>query len=246
MEKTPDQAVMEEELPENNILEHIEALRFTLFKALGVYVFFCIPLWFFAPYLIKKLLAFASPPGFKLHYFTLMEPFFTQLELTAVGALLLAFPFILHFLWKFVAPALYPDEREKLRGPLAASLLLAYGGAAFAVFCVIPAIIRFSVSFSMENLQPVIGVHSFISLLLMLILASSVIFQFPLILHILLRLGLVTPEFLAEKRPIFVVVLFICAAVFTPPDPASQLMLALPAWGFFELAILWHRRKKSS
>lgn len=236
---------MDEGLSESNILDHIEALRFTLFKALGVYLFFCVPLWIFAPYLIKKLLAFAAPSSFKLHYFTLMEPFFTQLEFTAAGALLLSFPFILHFLWKFVAPALYPEEREKMKGPLLCSLFLAYGGAAFAVFCVIPAVIRFSMSFSMENLQPVIGIHSFISLLLMMILASSVIFQFPLILHILLRLGLVTPEFLAEKRPIIVVVLFICAAVFTPPDPASQLMLALPAWAFFELTILWHKRKKS-
>lgn len=223
------------------LLDHLEALRHTFLRMAGVFIFCCIPGWIFAPELLENLLDHAAPAGFKLNYFSVMEPFFVRLELTLVISLLVSFPFCIAFLWHFIAPALHPKEHKSLLPALLISLLLGYAGAAVALFFMIPAVISFSLSFASAEIQPVIGIGSFTSLLLGMILAGAAMFQFPLLIYAALVCGIVSLPAISRKRPVVIVVILVLSAILTPPDVASQLLMAIPAWLLFELTLIFYK-----
>lgn len=228
-------------------LEHLEALRSVLLKILLLFVIACVPGWYFSDPLLKLLLKYAAPEGFALHYFTLMEPFLTRLKIMLMLALCAALPGALWWIWGFITPALTPGERRALRTPAFSILLLAALGAAVSILFIVPALVRFSLSFAGPEMQPVIGIGDFVSLILMVILAGMLLFQLPMVLLGLLTLGVVDLETVRKKRPYVIVVIFILAAVFSPPDVFSQLLLAVPSWILFELSLIFYsaRQRKS-
>lgn len=231
--------------PDNaGFLEHLEALRSVLLKILLLFVLGCIPGWYFSEILLKLLLEYAAPEGFALHYFTLMEPFLTRLKMMLMLSLCITLPGALWWIWGFIAPALTVSERRALRVPMLAILLLAALGAAVTIMFIIPALVRFSLSFAGPEMQPVIGIGDFVSLILMVILAGMLLFQLPMVLLGLLTLGVVQLETVRKKRPMVIVVIFILAAVFSPPDVFSQLLLAVPTWLLFELSLLFYSMRK--
>ena len=235
MSKSINEKILEED---PSFLAHLDALRSVLLRIAAVYFLLCLPCWFSAPYALKKLLDYAAPKGFELHYFTLMEPFFVQLKITLVLALFFALPYVVYKVWQFIAPALHAEEKKKIFLPVCSVFFLALFGMFVALFFIIPAMVRFSLSFAGESLRAVLGIGDFITLLLTVILASMILFQFPVILYILLSTGILKLSSIRKKRSHAVVVIFIFAAVFSPPDVASQLLLAVPAWLLFELSIL--------
>ena len=244
MEKNMGKSINEKILEEDpSFLAHLDALRSVLLRIAAVYFLLCLPCWFLAPPVLKHLLDYAAPEGFKLHYFTLMEPFFVQLKLTLLLALFFALPYMVYKIWQFIAPALHADEKKKVILPVCSVFFLALLGTAVALFFIIPAMVRFSLSFAGDSLQAVLGIGDFINLLLAVILASMVLFQFPVVLYILLSIGFLDLATIRKKRSHAVVAIFILAAIFSPPDVASQLLLAIPAWGLFEISILLFARK---
>lgn len=225
----------------SGILTHIAALRRCVLHMAAAYFLCCIGSWIAAPYLLKYLLRYAAPPGFTLHYFGLMEPFFVRLELTLVTALLLSFPFSLAKVWEFITPALQEKERHALLPVVLVSTLLGYGGVAVALFFMVPAVVNFSLSFTTPEVMPMIGISQFVSLLMAMVLGGGIIFQFPLLTYALLAAGVTTPQSMGKKRPYIVVLILIVAAILTPPDVASQLLMAIPAWLLFEATLLLYR-----
>ena len=233
--------------PDNaGFLEHLEALRSVLLKTLLLFVLGCIPGWYFSETLLKLLLDYAAPEGFTLHYFTLMEPFLTRLKIMLMFSLCITLPGSLWWIWGFISPALTVSERRALRMPVLAILLLAALGAVVAILFIIPALVRFSLSFAGPEMQPVIGIGDFVSLILMVILAGMLLFQLPMVLLGLLTLGIVDFETVRKKRPLVIVVIFFLAAVFSPPDIFSQLLLAIPTWLLFELSLLFYAWKRKN
>ena len=230
--------------PKNDVLEHIDALRAMLLKIIATYVLCCIPAWFLASPLLDYLLEHAVPGGFTIHYFTLLEPFFVMVKLTLTLAAMMSFPFTLFFLWQFVAPALHENEKRFILPLATSSFLFAYGGAAAAYFLLMPCVIAFSNSFSGPNMDPVIGVDSFVSMLLVLVIAGTLISQFPLVLFSLLSLGIIDVKSMRRKRPFVIIGIFILAAFMTPPDAISQIAVAIPCCIFYELSILLFSRYK--
>lgn len=228
-------------------LEHLEALRWVLLKILLAFVIGCLPGWYFSDLLLKELLHYAAPEGFALHYFTLLEPFMTRVKIMLMLSLCATMPFTLWWLWGFIAPALTVKERRALRLPVIAILLLALLGAAVSLLLIVPALVRFSLSFAGPEMQPVIGIGDFVSLILMVVLAGMLLFQLPMVLLALLTLGIVDIGSIRRKRPFIIVIIFILAAVFSPPDIFSQLMLAIPTWLLFESSLLFFsmRQKKT-
>ena len=227
-------------------LGHLESLRFVILKILFAYALLFIPAWIFSAPLIDSLLEFAAPSGFKLHYFSLMEPFFIRLKMSAVLDLFASLPFALYFIWSFISPGLYEAERRILRLPFILSVFLALAGIAFALFFLLPAVVGFSLSFSGPRMDPVIGIDSFVSMALLLVLACSVMFQFPLILFGLMTANVIQPETLTKQRPFVIVLILVVSAFLTPPDVISQIMLALPAWLLFELSIFLFRIRRKN
>ncbi len=222
----------------NGVLEHLEALRRMFFKIFAVFAILCIPGWIYSGQMVDALLKFAAPEGFKLHYFSLMEPFFVRLEVMMVAAGAVSFPFTLMFVWEFVRPALKRDEVGKLAIPVFLIVVLAFLGGAVALFGMIPAVMEFSLSLAGAEFTPVIGIANFVSLVLGMVIAGMMVFQFPLIVYALLTLGVVSLDAMRRKRRWIIIIILIVAGFFTPPDVASQVLMALPCYLLFETA-LW-------
>ncbi|MBO7147203.1 MAG: twin-arginine translocase subunit TatC [Lentisphaeria bacterium] len=233
------------EQSDSSFLDHLEALRNVLLKIAGLFLLLCIPAWYFSGDVLQLLLNYAAPPGFKLHYFTVMEPFMTQLKISLILALTASLPLSLWWLWKFIAPGLTEEEQQKLRYPFFMILFLALAGAAVTIFFIIPALIRFSLSFAGDTIAPVIGIGDFVSMILVVILAGMAMFQFPLVLLGLLTTGILQIETVKQKRPHIVVTIFILAAIFSPPDVFSQLLLAIPTYLLFEASLLFFSLRKA-
>ena len=231
---------------ENNLIAHLEALRTMLLKII-VFTTLLYPVGYFAaPYAIRWLTRWCFPEGGQLHYFSPMEVFWVQLKLALVLALIAAYPWNLRQIWSFVLPALYAGERRALRWWLVFSTLLFLGGGAFCVGVILPLLMNFSQGFSSPELTPMLGLSNFLELAGWLTLAFGLMFQAPIVVLLAVRFGVITADSLARKRPYVITVILILAALLTPPDIVSQVMLALPTWLLFEAGLLLARRLEKS
>lgn len=231
-------------IPDRGFLDHLEELRSELLKIGLCFLLWCIPAWYFSEKVLTSLLHYAAPEGFALHYFTLMEPFLTRMKITLMLALLGSLPWTLFRIWRFISPALMEEEKKALLLPLGSVFFLALLGGGISLFFVVPSLIGFSLSFAGDALRPVIGIGDFVSMILMVLLAGMGLFQFPMVLYVLLVLGVTDVNSVRKKRPYIVVLIFILAAVFSPPDVVSQLLLAFPACILFELSLLLFSLRK--
>ena len=221
----------------SGVLEHLEALRRMFFKIFAVFAILCIPGWIYSGKMVDALLKFAAPEGFKLHYFSLMEPFFVRLEVMMAAAAVASFPFTVKFIWDFIRPALRDEEVSKLAFPMFFIIILALLCGGVALLGMVPAVMQFSISLAGNEFTPVIGIGNFVSLVLGLVIAGMLVFQFPLIVYALLSLNVVSLEQIKKMRRWIIVIILIVAGILSPPDIASQLLLALPCYLLFEAAL---------
>lgn len=226
-------------MKETGFAEHLDALRSALGRILlAVAVVFPFGCWY-ADRVLKALIRYALPESMGgLHYFTPMEAFTVELKLGLFLALAATFPWNFWQLWRFVAPGLYAHERRAVWKWLGAGTVLFLAGAGFAILGIFPMVMKFSASFGGDGLQPMLGIGGFVSLAGYMALAFGVMFQFPLLILILTRAGLVSVETLRRGRPIVLIAILVLAAVLTPPDLLSQILLAAPTYLLFEIA-LW-------
>ena len=218
---------------------HLEALRECIIKSL-VAICALTPLGFYiAPKVIDFLIHNSMPlDSIKLHYFSPMEVFIIQLKAGVVLAVIFSFPYLIYRIRKFILPALYKNERKFLFWLIFLSTFLFISGAAFCVFVILPLIMNFSLGFMTDNLEATLGLNNFISLSSGLILAFGVMFQFPLFVISLVKFNLVDIKTIINLRPYIIVFILILAAIFTPPDIISQLMLFVPTWLLFEAGLI--------
>lgn len=164
---------------------------------------------------------------------------FFYLKLALVAGILLASPVIFHQIWRFIAPGLYRHEKRMLLPFSFISTLCFLGGAAFGYFVVFPPAFHFLISYSSEFLDPMPAVSEYFSLALRLLLAFGVIFELPVFMVFLAKLGIVNAPFLAENRKYAFLIAFIIAAIVTPtPDVVNQLLMAGPLVVLYEISIV--------
>jgi len=181
--------------------------------------------------------------GKPFQYTDLVEPFFTQLKLSAFGGLCISFPLVASQIWAFVAPGLYKNERQAFLPFLVATPIMFLIGASFFYYVLLPFAIQFFSSFQVVGgpgvptieLQPKVG--EYINLVMALIFAFGFCFELPVLLTLLARVGIVTSAGLASKRRYAIVGVVAVAAVVTPPDVLSQISLAIPLIGLYEISI---------
>ena len=179
----------------------------------------------------------------RLIFTALQETFLTYLKVSFFAAFFITSPFILIQIWKFIAPGLYQHEKSSLIPYLVITPILFLLGGMLVYYLIMPLAIKFFLSFestgAITNLpiQLEAKVNEYLSLIMKLIFAFGLSFQLPVILSLLARIGLINSKFLKERRKYVVVIIFTAAAILTPPDPVTQIGLAIPLLILYELSI---------
>lgn len=187
---------------------------------------------------VDDIIALLSGPAGKLYFMNPSEVFFTYMEIALYAGILLTLPVLLYEVWAFVAPALWPEERRAVLVILPTAVILFYVGLVFAYYLVIPAAVTFFMGFATQTLQPMFSLESYLSFILALTLPFGFIFELPLIVVFLAKIGLVTGDFLKGKRKILIVIAFIFAAVVSPTtDIFTQTMIAVPLIVLYEISL---------
>ena len=181
------------------------------------------------------------PPGAQMIAIGVASPFLAPLKLTLFVALVLGVPYLLYQAWAFIAPGLYQHEKKLALPLLVASIVLFYGGMAFAYFVVFPLIFQFMVMTAPKGVAVMTDINQYMDFVLTLFVAFGVSFQVPIATILLVVSGLVTRESIADKRPYAIVFAFVIGAVLTPPDVVSQTLMAVPIWILFELGLIFSR-----
>ena len=221
---------------------HLEELRSRLIKSLlAVLVAAC----FFYAFIDKILVVLIQPVG-KVVFTSPADAFVARVTLTLYGGVLLALPVIIYQVWRFVAVGLKDNERKYIFLLAPFSLLFFLAGGLFAYFIMIPVSLRFLLSFSSDFIVPMITIKNYISFAGMMILAFGVVFELPLVLVFLTKIGIVTPQFLAEKRRHAIVFILIVSALLTPPDAVTQIIMSVPLVVLYEIGIVACRLTRRS
>ena len=221
-------------------LDHLEELRWRILKALAAVVVGAILCFSFSDYLLHVLTApiRSIGPPLKLIFLHPVGMFLVRLELSLVSGLVLALPIVLYQAWQFIAPGLLKQERRYVLPVIFLTLLCFLVGASLAYWVVIPIALRFLSGMGTADIAPQFDIGKYIGFLLRLIVAFGLVFELPMVSYFLTKMGILTPAFMRRARKYAVIGVFVIAAVLTPPDIFSQLMMAVPLLGLYEISIL--------
>jgi sec-independent protein translocase protein TatC len=222
-------------------LEHLEDLRKRLFNSFLVIIVAAIPAWIFSKTIYRILARPVTqylPEGTKLAFTGLADPFMLYMKVAFLTAIFATAPFIFFQLWLFVAPGLYQKEKKYVIPFVLFTTLFFLGGAVFGYFIVYPWACRFFLRMG-SDFQAVITVNSYFSLTLRLLLGIGLVFELPVLVFFLSKIGLITPRWMVKNFKYAVLAVFILAALITPtPDIISQCIVAVPMLVLYGLGIL--------
>jgi sec-independent protein translocase protein TatC len=231
------------EMAHMSLVEHLRELRKRL-----VYSLIAVSIGFGVAYeyaddifkfLVQPLLT-AMPAGQekRLIYTGLAQPFMLDLKVGVFGGIVLALPFILWQIWLFVAPALYKHERRYVIPAVTSAMLMFTAGAAFCYYVAFPVGFAYFLSYTTEYVQPFISIDEYLDFATKMLLGFGAMFELPLVILLLARMGIVSPQFLNKNRRWAILVISVLAAVFTPPDALSMAIMGVPLYALYEISVL--------
>lgn len=219
------------------LTEHLEELRKRLIKSLIFIIAASCGLYAFVDRILPSLV---KPVG-GLIFIAPHEAFISRIKIAFFGGLFLSLPFVLYQIWRFISLALKPNERKYtlIFGPF--SLVVFFIGASFGYFIIIPVGIKFLLGFATDLIRPMISVSKYISFVGILTLNFGLVFELPLVALFLTKIGLLTPQLLSKRRRHAAVLIFIVAAILTPPDIITQCLMAIPLLILYEISIFFSK-----
>ena len=250
-------AVIEPEA-EMSFLDHVEELRWHIFRALISIVVVAIVMYSMESYVFKYVIFgpkndwfltyqfFCSlgeqfcvkPPNFDILPREMGEQFFTSLKVSFFLGLVVAFPYVFHQFWSFIKPGLYPVEQKAARGVVFVCSFLFLLGVFFGYFIIAPFAIRFLAGYSVGvDVVNSTSLSSYVGYLTMFTIPTGVIFELPIVIYFLAKVGLITPDFLRTYRRHAFVIILVLAAIITPPDVVTQFLIGVPVFVLYEISI---------
>lgn len=230
---------LENEESEISFWDHVEELRSRIIYSIIGIIVGCIIAGIFIDD-IMNLILLQPATSAKLDLQNL-KPFgqpFLYFKVILVVGIIIAFPFMLYQLWAFIKPALYEHEKKWVSSITFFTTLCFFSGVAFSYFVMIPSMLSFAASFGSDKIKNIIDINEYFSFLTMILLASGLLFEMPMVTFVLARFGIVTPKMLRKYRRHAIILILIIAAVITPtPDPISQLIFAAPLFLLYEISI---------
>jgi sec-independent protein translocase protein TatC len=229
------------EAEEQGFLSHLIELRQRLVRAAAAILIVFIAL---SPFmrqifdLLSRPMMAALPQGTRLLATGVIAPFMVPLKVTLFAAMLVSLPYVLYQAWAFVAPGLYQHEKRLAAPVIVSSVAMFLLGIAYCYFVVFQVVFRFIARFAPQSVNVSPDIDAYFSFVLRMFIAFGVTFEVPIAVLLLVRLGVVSVARLRQLRPYIIVGAFVVAAIFTPPDVLSQLLLALPLCLLFELGVL--------
>ncbi len=235
-EEREDEELEEEEKKEERkmgLLDHLEELRKRLLYCI-VGVIICA----IGGYIVSDYVQlFLTRPVDNLVFIAPTEAFITKLKISLMVGILLALPYLFYHFWRFVKPALYSHERRYMVLAVLSSTIFFFAGVAFAFFVVLPIGLGFLLGFQSDKLQANLTISNYIAFITKMLLAFGVIFQLPVVSFFLTKMRILKPHFLRKSRRVAIILIFIAAAILTPPDVFTQLLMAGPLIVLFEVSI---------
>lgn len=260
---------MGKKLPnEMSFLEHLEELRWHLVRSILAVMLFAILAFLFKDFIFTKVILLPKTPGFITNRLfcafgewvhidklcinsnpfqvintQMAGQFMTHIMISMIVGVIVAFPYIFYEFWLFFKPALYQNEKQYARGAVFFSSVLFIAGILFGYYLIVPLSVNFLGSYSVsKEVVSMINLRSYISTISSISLASGLVFELPVMVFFLTKVGLVTPEFLKKYRRHSVVIILTLAAIITPPDIFSQVMVCIPLIFLYEVSIVISRR----
>ncbi len=226
------------------LVSHLKELRERLLRSI-----LCVFMVFFALfYFANDIYTFVAEPlrkmlpaGATMIATDVTSPFLTPFKLTMVLAVFISVPYMLFEAWSFIAPGMYKHEKRIAVPLLISSILLFYGGIAFAYYVIFPVVFGFFTSIGPSDVAIMTDINLYLDFVLKLFFAFGVAFEIPIATILLIWSGITTVESLVEKRPYIIVGCFVIGMVLTPPDVVSQSLLAIPMWMLFEAGVFFGR-----
>jgi len=255
---------------EMSFLEHLEELRWHIIRSVIAIVIFMVVAFVFKNLIFDSIILAPKEPGFitnrilcsiseklcinqehvNLISIKMSGQITTHIVVALVAGLILAFPVIIFEFWRFLRPALHSNEARHARGAVVISSLLFFLGVLFGYFLLAPLSIHFLTTYSVsEDVVNQINIRSYIGTLTSICLATGLVFELPIIAYFLTKIGVITPSFMRKYRKHAIVVIFIVAAIITPPDVFSQMLVSIPLLILYEVsiyvsAVVMKRREK--
>ncbi|MBP5994683.1 MAG: twin-arginine translocase subunit TatC [Crocinitomicaceae bacterium] len=245
-----------------SFLDHLEELRWRLMRSAIAVVIFAIVIWIYQKEIMENVFLIMVDPNFvtfrllceylnvcidkipvNFQSMTLSGQFSYALMMSIMGGAVLAFPYIFYQLWSFVKPGLKFKERKMAKGIVFYVSILFFTGILFGYFVVAPLSVQFFGAFQItDKIRNDFTISSYMSTILSTVFYTGLFFLLPVVTYLLVKIGLFTPEFLVKYRKHAVVVILILAAVITPPDVISQVIVTIPIYLLFEISVLVAKR----
>jgi sec-independent protein translocase protein TatC len=233
----------EKKLPLTSHLQELRKRLILSFIAIGVGFCLC---YTFADSIFNILAApltdILKAKGGSLIFISVAEAFFTYMKVAFIASVILTSPFILYQIWAFVAPGLYQKEKKYVIPFVGGGSLFFALGVLFGYFVAIPVGFKFLLGYATDIIKPMPSMKEYLSFSIKFLLAFGLVFEFPVVLVLLAKIGIIDAKMLARQRKYAILLIFIVAAAVTPsPDLISQVLMALPLMGLYELSILLSR-----
>lgn len=223
------------------LTEHLRELRYRLIVSIVAFLIGTAVAFYFAKYVFEflKQPVVQSYPDIQLITLSPTEPLFILIKISVAVGFILAMPVILYQMWRFIEPALYSHEKKLFLPLVISSIILFLLGGAFAYFIVLPLALKFLIGLGFTQLMatPYLSVDTYVSFVLKMVIAFGIAFQMPVVLYILQKAGIITPEQLGRFRKYFIVLAFLIGAIIAP-DVSTQVLMAIPLMVLYEISVL--------